>query len=308
MLIATFCLVLVELGLRCILGLGRPVLYVAESSFGYFPKASQKLHRFFVDISINALGMRSEPIGEKKKPGEYRILFVGDSVLFGTSYVDQNEIMSALIASNFHRTNPNITVLNASAPGWAPDNEFGYIRTRGTYDADLIVMVYNTKDLNQPFAQYMPTPLLPLENPDTAIGELWTHYLQPRLLHKNKFVDPSSTSTDSPPSSSDASSFLKSAEETQSFIQSQQARMAILYVPSETNDVRQNQVSWDAAFQQLKDWGKQKSVPVIDLTSTFARIDPQLIYFDGIHLRPYGNRLVSDAFTAWFEDYRGAKQ
>ncbi len=148
-----------EVGLRTILGLGSPVLYVTDPRFGYFPKGNQHLHRFFVDIDTNRFGMRSDPVSEVKTVGEYRILFVGDSVPFGTTYVDQRDIFVERIGASLKKIRGKlVSALNASSPGWAPSNEFEFIKARGLYDADLVVLVYNTKDLTQPFSPYQESP------------------------------------------------------------------------------------------------------------------------------------------------------
>ena len=83
-----------EIGLRWVLGLGYPLLLRPDPMYGYMPAPNQDLHRFFSHIHINAYGMRSEDIEANKPPGTRRILFVGDSVLFGTTLVDQQRIFT----------------------------------------------------------------------------------------------------------------------------------------------------------------------------------------------------------------------
>jgi hypothetical protein len=295
-------LLLLEICLRVILGLGSPVLYIADPAFGYFPKGGQHLHRFFVDIDTNGFGMRSRPVSEVKTPGEYRILFVGDSVPFGTTYVDQKDIFVEKIASYFDRMHAKpISVMNASAPGWAPSNELGFLKARGLYQADVVVLVYNTKDLVQPFVPYTESPLVPLTNPATAAGELWSRYLLPRLFPARAVVDPGSTGADSDqPSPAAESRVLETIEMTRQYVGSHGARFVILFSPVVTADIGPHQSDWNRALFQLKSWAERQGVPILDMTEIMARQNPKEIYFDGVHLRAAGDRVVADAFIKRF--------
>jgi hypothetical protein len=294
-------LLLLEILLRSIIGLGSPVLYVADPDFGYFPKENQHLHRFFVDIETNSFGMRSRFVPEAKTDGEYRILFVGDSVPFGTTYVGQKDIFVERIATHFDglHTKP-ISVMNASSPGWAPSNELGFLKSRGTYHADMVVLVYNTKDLVQPFVPYIESPLVPLKNPATAVGELWSRYVLPRLFPARAVVDPGSIGADGQPSQEGESRVLETIEMTRQYVVSQGAIFVILFSPAVTADVRRYQSEWSRALLQLKSWAARQGVPVLDMTDMMAAHQPEEIYFDGIHLRAAGNRIIADAFIKRF--------
>lgn len=87
-----FILILIlELSLR-ILGFGDPLIY--KNNNNYFPKANQDIRRFKGSkVIINNLGMRSndEWVNEKKHK---KILFFGDSVTYGGSYIDNNELFT----------------------------------------------------------------------------------------------------------------------------------------------------------------------------------------------------------------------
>jgi hypothetical protein len=283
--------IVIEVGLRMALGLGSPVLFEADARFGAYPKANQHLHRFFVDISTNQYGMRSPQVGIKQ-PGEYRILFVGDSVAFGTTLVNQRDTLVERIGERL-----KVTVLNAASPGWAPANELGFLKARGLYDADMVVMVYNTKDLSQTLSAYRESPAAPLSNPPLAIGELWERYILPRILPKLAVVDNGSTSADDKPTPEARAQVLDTIEETRRFVVSQGKRFSILFSPAVTADVHHYQSEWDGAVNDLRVWALHKDVPITDMTQSVAAGDAELLYFDGIHLRPAGDRLFADIFV-----------
>ncbi|MDP9083513.1 MAG: hypothetical protein M3N50_07090 [Pseudomonadota bacterium] len=291
---------IVEMTSRMIFGLGSPVLFEVDPNFGSYPRPNQRLHRFFVDIDTNQYGMRSSPFAPKKQADEYRILFVGDSVPFGTTYIDQRDIFVEQIDLRLRqKKNVRAVIMNASSPGWAPSNELGFIKTRGLYDADLVVLVYNTKDLTQQFSAYRDSPITPLANPRFAISELWLRYVIPRLFPQLAVVDPGSTAAQGKPRLSDEALVMETIERTKEFVASKGARFVILYSPVFTDDVRSYQSDWDEALARLKRWGIQEGVPIIDMTNSVSRNSAR-VYVDGIHLRKAGNGLYADTFMNWF--------
>jgi hypothetical protein len=78
---------------------------------------------------------------------------------------------------------------------------------------------------------------------------------------------------------------------------SQGRRFSILFSPAVTADVHHYQSEWDGAVNDLRLWALQKDVPIIDMTQSVAAGDAALLYFDGIHLRPAGDRLFADIFV-----------
>jgi lysophospholipase L1-like esterase len=294
------CGLTLEIGLRMILGLGSPVLFEFDSNFGAYPKSNQHLHRFFVRINTNQYGMRSPPVASVKEDGDYRILFVGDSVPFGTTYVDQADIFVERMGGQLRiNGKTRAIVMNGSSPGWAPSNELGFLKTRGLYAADMVVLVYNTKDLTQSFSQYQESPIMPLENPPSAIGELWQRYLMPRIVSARAVVDPGSTSADGRPVAA-SEKVMETIEATRRLVESHGARFVILFLPIVTQDVRRYQSDWDQAIANLRRWAVGRGVPILDMSAVMSARDPAAIYFDGVHLRPAGDKLVADAFIKWF--------
>ncbi len=164
-------LLLSEAGLRWGVGLGRSVLYVEDSSAGYVLAPNQSVWRFNAHISTNSFGMRSDPISASKPPGTHRILFVGDSVTFGTTHVDQSEIFTVRIKNWFAHRQPT-EILNASAGGWAPANELGYLKSRGIFGSDLVVLTLNTNDLAQPMAVWKTAPAISHQKPVVRAGRV----------------------------------------------------------------------------------------------------------------------------------------
>jgi hypothetical protein len=88
-----------EIYLRYI-GLGKPITYDDNYVFGYAPKPNQKTDRFDDStITINDVGLRSIHNWEENKEIN-KIVFYGDSVTYGGSYIDDKETFSYLVCEN----------------------------------------------------------------------------------------------------------------------------------------------------------------------------------------------------------------
>src|SRR6188768_2208208 len=75
-------LVLSEIGLRLIFGLGNPPLLMNDPKMEYRFQPNQDLRRFFNHIHYNQYSMRSDDFPKtKSSPAEFRVLVVGDSVV-----------------------------------------------------------------------------------------------------------------------------------------------------------------------------------------------------------------------------------
>ena len=78
------------------LGLGDPVRYDKNYVYGYAPKENQKKIRIKGSIvSINDVGLRSNV--NWKNTNKKKIIFFGDSITYGGSYIDDTEIFSHLV-------------------------------------------------------------------------------------------------------------------------------------------------------------------------------------------------------------------
>jgi len=277
--------------LRFVLGLGNPVLITPDSACEYILKPDQRIYRFFAHTLTNHYGMRSEEVPPNRDPGRLRILFVGDSLTYGTSRVDQGQIFTEIL----HRELPSIVhkpvdVLNASAGAWAPDNEVSYIRSRGIFQSDFVVFVLNDGDVTQPRATMQEVgDDSPSKHPATAIGELWTRYLKARLLHAVGKND-AGTSI-SPNADQVVRANLRDLDEADALVTAQGARMVIVFLPFRL-DIPDKSAQ---AQVTLRDWSVAHHVPMLDLTA--AELPYSISYLDldnGYHFNARGNAVVAD--------------
>jgi lysophospholipase L1-like esterase len=285
-------LVALEIALRAIFGLGRPLLYKADADCGYVAQPNQDIVRFFHHNAINSHSMRSPEFAPSPPANTLRVLCVGDSVTYGTTYVEQEQTfptrLAALLPDAVHTP---VEVLNASAGGWAPGNELGYLKSRGTFNANVVLFIWNTPDVSQPFADFKPSLSMPTERPRTAMGETWARYVKPRLFRGNAAPpDPGSV----PGGTIDASQVAANLQmllDARELAKNAGAHFAVVFVPSPAE-------GWQTpAFEQdharLASFAADNRIPLLDLTDAFRAQGWLTLSIDGIHLKPEGNEVVA---------------
>lgn len=166
-------IVVAELVLRFGVGLGDPPLYQPDGEIGYLMKPGV-YHPLGNTVSINSTHQRSPELAVPKPAGEYRVLVIGDSVVFGGSPTDDAELATTLLAARLRQPAGGparaVSVANISAGSWGPCNQRAYVRRFGTFDADVAVLVFNSLDFGavvrpipDPWAMPEHAPVLALE-------------------------------------------------------------------------------------------------------------------------------------------------
>jgi tetratricopeptide (TPR) repeat protein len=115
-------------------------------------------HRHYptYNISINNKHLRSDrEIPYDKSPGVFRILCLGDSVLFGSG-VEFDELFSSQLERllNQEQQSKKYEVINASAPAWGLLEYYIYLKNEGyKYSPDLVVIGLSPDDLRQNYSE-----------------------------------------------------------------------------------------------------------------------------------------------------------
>lgn len=292
-------LLLIEAALRFGLGLGNPVLITSDASCSYILKPDQDVRRFFARTHINHYGMRSDEVSSVHRAGMLRLMFVGDSITYGTSRIDQQELFTELV----HRELPAIVhrpveVLNASAGAWAPDNELAYIRSRGIFQSDIVLLVLNDGDLTQPGNTIAAVgDDLPDKRPATAIGELFSRYIEPRIGHLLRRSDAGDRIA-----ANSGDVIRKNLEDLNSvlgIVSSQGAQLIVVYIPFRRDIPELSRVSASI----LMAWSNAHHVGMFDLTSAEAPYFAKEITLDnGVHLNARGHAVIAQELErSWLE-------
>lgn len=94
--------------------------------------------------SINSLGFRDPPMSLEKRPGQRRVLFLGDSMTWGWG-VNDGERFTDLVAGALGE---RVEVFNAAVPGYGTDQQLWTLEARGDEIApDLVVLVFVLNDI-----------------------------------------------------------------------------------------------------------------------------------------------------------------
>jgi hypothetical protein len=94
-------------------------------------------------VRINADGLRDDEIAAKRADGEWRVLFLGDSQVFGDGVASEDTFVQRLEAED-----GRLQAINAGVIGYGTDQQLLYYEKNGTrYDADITLVGLNAYDL-----------------------------------------------------------------------------------------------------------------------------------------------------------------
>jgi lysophospholipase L1-like esterase len=128
------------------------------------------------DTWFNSLGMRDVEPAVPKPPGRFRILVLGDSMVFGQG-VAQEHMVAEVLRKRIG--DANVDVVSAGIPGWRTIDEEQFLLEHIDHLApDLVTLVYVEND-NEPY-----DPFQRERKPPETAGEAIYRYL---LVHSRAF-------------------------------------------------------------------------------------------------------------------------
>ena len=155
-----------ELGLRLI-GMGpQPTINQFDPKLGWVKKPNSSAHRetgeYDVTFTINALGLRDDPMTSPAKPaGAFRVLVLGDSFVQGYT-VERGNLFVDILDSWWRAEGRHVDVINAGTEGYSTDQEVLWFLQHGReFQPDLVVLCPYENDLywnSQPKYDRYPKP------------------------------------------------------------------------------------------------------------------------------------------------------
>ena len=305
--------VAVELGLRWVLGLGTPPLYVGDEKTGYRLKPNQSIRRFGNRIQINEYSMRG---GGLAAPGTtLRVLVLGDSIVNGNWWTDQQDTLTERLSLRLRKGLPPrvfeglvqdaeakqeagrsrpIEVLNVSANSWGPRNELGYVEQFGVFNSQVLVLVINTDDFFSKPPTSVPVGLDP-NYPDQSPGLAWIELIQ-MLLPSQR--DPILTEIERESGDVIAKN-LRAIAQIQAIALANQMTFMVVITPLKREVVPNTQRDYERkARERLKNLTQDLQIPFVDVLEEFRAVgDPDSLFRDNIHLSIDGNERVSEAIA-----------
>ncbi len=287
--------VVIEIGLRSLFGFGNPLIYIPDEQIGYLLAPNQRTRRFGHRIEINQYSMRSEPIQKTPSASTQRLLLLGDSIVNGGWWTDQdNTISSLLVRSLSDSVTSNlqqVEVLNASANSWGPRNELAYLQKFGSFNAQAVVLLINTDDLFATSPTALPVGRdrnYPDKKPPLALVELFQRYVSkqtpiPELeAVQNEGGDRVGLN-------------LEAIGKIQALTRQANSQFLLVMTPLLREIGQPGPRDYEIkARERLTEFCQVQEITYLDFLPIFnSNQDPKALYHDHIHLNLQGNQLVS---------------
>jgi len=160
-----------EIFLEKVMGLGNPVIYSSYPLYGYRPLPEREYSRFWgTKIQFNNLALRSERDWDKNI--EDKILFLGDSVTYGGSYIGNTELFSFLSVKSL---GDSYISGNAGVNAWGVENVYGLIVESNFTPAKVYVTIFPEGDFYRGLVRLQGLPFFN-KAPKFAFEELWYYF------------------------------------------------------------------------------------------------------------------------------------
>ena len=164
------------------IGLGNPLLYKSDSLVGYRLRPNQSNKRFQNSIvTTDSEGFRIDPSNKNDLSREV-FVFVGDSVTYGGSYIDDSEIFSSIICAD----RSEVICLNSGINAWGTYNMGRFISNFSLYSNRLpsrfiLVILPGDDERNLKDIRSLPFWTNPPKNPK-AINEIINYLFWKNLI------------------------------------------------------------------------------------------------------------------------------
>lgn len=278
----------IELVLRIGLGFCDALLYQPSDKYEYIAQPNQNRLRFGVRLMTNSYSQRSEEPDSTKTI----VLGLGDSVLFGGSWMDQDSLATMLFSKE-----TGMQMLNISCGSWGPDNCVAYLKEKGTFGTKAMLLLCSSHDAfdSMSFAPVVGVlPNYPMKQYSFAIWEAIDRYLIPyfnSMTHTRKYADPDAVVEKLAANRQvvqKSKHFVKGFDALKHIADSLGIPMYV-YLHAEEGELEQRR--YNDMGQQILLWADTANVRLIDGIKEGECLD---MYHDAIHLNNKGQRHLAD--------------
>ncbi len=147
------------------MGLGDPLLYRSSPLYGYRLKEDQHVSRRGIRIKVNNLGLRANTDWDSSTAN--KVLFLGNSVTFGGTYVSNTDLFSHLAVADL----PQFMSGNGGVNGWGVENIHALVVGGRFLPASVYVTVLQEMDFDRGLSKFAGQPFW-TRKPALAIEEL----------------------------------------------------------------------------------------------------------------------------------------
>jgi lysophospholipase L1-like esterase len=274
-------------------GLGKVVLYDANPIYGYRAQPNQivarKPHRV---VKINNLGLRAEQDWDPKD-FNHKILFLGDSVTYGGSYISNDQLFSSLVGKKI----PTYAAGNAGVNGWGVNNVHAFIKEMEFLPAQVYVTMFPEGDFYRGLNRIGGQPFW-TRKPHYALEELSQFFIYKIHLKKTPVID--FYSSDAPEKTKIVEIAVRNLKELDDYLK-QNDRDHLIYISPSQSQVLQNSQE-DKIIKDLLQKHGLKVVYIKDHLKHLTNKDIKECYHDEIHLSAKGHQVWADVIFKDVED------
>jgi hypothetical protein len=287
-------LILTEILLRNLYGLGNPVLYDSNPIYGFRPLSNKIYHRFRGSLlKFNNLGLRAEGDWDYKNKGN-KVLFLGDSVTFGGSNISNNELFSYLALKDL----PEYQSGNAGVNAWGVENIYGLIVEENFTPARYYVITLPEGDFYRGVTRMQGTPFFN-NKPKFALLELYYYFCWSQNNHRYKEWTKFANENQINNVIDRAVIKLKNTIE---FL-STKGYSSLIFITPDKQQVLNGSKKDPIVFNLLK----QNNVPVVYIVDELKKYnlsndDKEKIFYDGVHLAKRGHEIWAKIIGDKFKD------
>ena len=269
-----------EMFLRAKYGFGNPVIYDSNPLYGFRPLPEQETVRFNGKrIYFNNLGLRA--MGDWDENPDGKVLFLGDSVTYGGSYISNEDLFSTLALSNID----GFTAGNAGVNAWGVDNVYGLVVESEFTPATIYVSVFPEGDFYRGLTRLHGLPYNNVK-PSLALQEILMYFAykinNKRYINWTKMASEKTIITvirKSVARLSEMDKYLKA-----------KGYIHLVFITPSKGQVYRN-AERDLALEGLLNEYGVEAVYLTDSVKDVVQRSVQELYYDEIHLNEAGHRI-----------------
>jgi hypothetical protein len=276
------------------MGLGDPLLYEYDLGYGYRLQPNQKAVRLRgAMVTVNAAGLRSS--GQWRPDAPRRFLFIGDSITYGGSYIDDRQLFSELVCGHF----TDAVCGNAGGNAYGTDNMARRLRTelvRLKPTAVVATLYYGDTLRGQAGLKAQPVFSKPLFWLVPAIEEAFAFVID-EVRSKIRYAPVSAyDAVLDDEVAAEASRSLGELFGAMRLAQDQGVKVLLVYSATHDEVAKGRKPGSVGAF--VFDKMVQSGLPLLDTLPLLSGRDLGPIYYDDVHFEAPGHRLYADAIAA----------
>ena len=285
-------------------GLGQPLLYYHHPNFGYALRPNQEITRFGKKIKIDKYGSRSNFINNNQS----KIIFFGDSVVYGGRIVNNGELFSELTCENLEKRN---SCLNFGTNAYGLENVTRRIKQNNeNYKDDFIIIFFNLNTLKRGVSKISGQPFFnkPIDGKFKATKEIFLRFLDTerlkyRYTQTNKLsweeYDKYLYNKNGKIKDSILSYYNSVLDDLLYLVNSRFDDYLIVINFSEKNKNEKNETNKIISLMEKYDYDK---VLILKEQLENSDIDISKIFDDHIHFNKYGHKIVANIVAKYLKE------